>query len=134
MDLKDQVCTFEQAKKLNELGIIQGCSLFFYDTWAHSDNALKFNSNHKDGFYLDAESCFSAFTVAELGIAICGFGYKLPSTQSHYGWLEFMSDVFYKTEAEARAAMLIKLIEKNITIVQEVNNIITKKLVNEKEK
>jgi hypothetical protein len=98
MKLQDQVCTFEQARKLNDLGIVQGVSLFFYNTsMDYSSSKLVYNKTPLEGFY-NAEYCFSAFTVAELGVMIG------PALQNHV-----FND--YITEAKDRADELIHLIE-----------------------
>lgn len=70
MKLENQVCTFKQSKKLNSLGVIQGISQFYFDSII-SDKQPLFNQYPYPGtdFY-DAKSCFSAFTVAELGILL----------------------------------------------------------------
>lgn len=67
MKLQNQVCSLQSAKKLSEYGIIQGKSVFFYDTWMADKNKLQFNSGHQSGDgYKSPESCFSAFTTSEL--------------------------------------------------------------------
>ena len=139
MKLQDQVCTLEQAKILNDLGIKQGVSVFFFDTG--SKNKILINTGFEKeltGFF-NFQTCFSAFTVAELGVMLPqdedendeGPWYSLPDKgvdiigfsvkkylDSHY---EGPCEIVYKTEAQARAAMLIYLLEADIITVKEVN-------------
>lgn len=63
MKLQDQVCTLEQAKRLAELGVVQGGSTFYFDK-----HELFINSHTNTGYYHNPQFCFSAFTVAELGV------------------------------------------------------------------
>jgi hypothetical protein len=126
MKLSDQVCTLEQAKKLKELDVIQGVSLFFYDVYDDQANhVIKINSTPNDGYY-NAETCFSAFTSSELGVMLpkssqlsTGFN-KDGRAVCRYTPVVFKS---YKgrTEASVRAAMLILLLEKNLITVEEIN-------------
>lgn len=62
MKIEKQVCTIEQAKRLNELGVIQGLSLFYYNIPL---NIIEYNPVPRPGF-LDARFCVSAFTVSEM--------------------------------------------------------------------
>jgi hypothetical protein len=67
MKLQNQVCSLKSANELSKWGITQGKSVFFYDTWMADKNKLQFNSGHQNGDgYKNPESCFSAFTTAEL--------------------------------------------------------------------
>lgn len=70
MKLTDQVIPLEQAKRLSQLGIRQGLSAFFWDDY-EGKLQLMMNETPEDGYKPDAENtCFSAFTVAELGAMI----------------------------------------------------------------
>lgn len=120
MKLTSQVCTFEQAKKLKELGIEQS-SLFY--------------TNRPNYFYPnDGENCvdtkdvFSAFTVAELcAMLLCDAAEK-----SGYNtkWSKGKFQILYQGEAvkeftnqaEALAYLLILLIEKGFTMPEMCND------------
>jgi hypothetical protein len=135
MKLIDQVCTLEQAQKLNDLGIVQGLSVFFYDTWMADKNKLQFNSGHQSGDgYNNAESCFSAFTVAELGVMITSdmiINWPIAVGYDNKKWHLFYTKNKYrdihksKYEAIVRAEMLIYLLEKGLTTVEKINQRLT---------
>jgi hypothetical protein len=123
MNLEQQVCSLELAKRLKELGVKQD-SLFYWHTgivpqglvtkeWVSERNV--------------SASTYSAFTVAELGEL-------LPRKITKGGWDYFLicttggkiKDIRYErdgesahslgeyTEADARAKMLIHLLENNL--------------------
>lgn len=114
MEFEKQVCSLELSKKLKELGVEQD-SLFYW-----RDN---------DGFQESDEcdySIASAFTVAELGemlpfeyISIKHSGDKSPSKRDFYccyleglGYSDESQSAY--TEADARAKMLIYLVENKL--------------------
>lgn len=121
MKLEDQVCSLELAKRLKELGVPQE-SMYMHTCLSEHLTLIMHSMNvhpsHKLG---------SAFTVAELGkllpsdIVING-EYWWP--QISCDWLlyyvndnkkEMWADVYdEETEANARAKMLIYLIENDI--------------------
>lgn len=136
MKIEHQVCTLEQAKRLSQLGIMQGLSIFF---WSDYDGKvqLMLNFTPEDGYKPDAENtCFSAFTVAELGVMLpqtINF-YKTQKASIklsrfnaftiYYNRHSSGSNVFMtesKHEAQARAAMLITLLENNIITAEEIS-------------
>jgi len=148
MKIENQVCTLEQAKKLNKLGVKQGCSLFFFDTWMADKNKLQFNSSHSDGDYKDAQSCFSAFSVAELGVMLPMnlfsedkkystevYKYDVSDEQEleNIVWSASYSEPFQLyakslilcepnlTQAQAMAELLIKVIELKYDNVESIN-------------
>lgn len=145
MKLENQVCTLEQAKRLKELGII-GASAFY---WADKANELR--SKIEDvGMFNDHamvilteniknDWCYHAFTVAELGVMmpqeviIKAQTFYIGSNKSVSGNSFFCSLIErYKTneliefncpsEAEARATMLIHLLQNNLTTATDCNN------------
>ncbi len=121
MKIEQQVCTWEQAKKIKELGITQTSSYFYWHFGAVSETWILINCEDSD---IDAND-FSAYTVAELGVMMPSGYDTMHSTMGGRRWfdLDGMDDrEYYKTEAEARAAMLIYLLENNILKVDEVNN------------
>jgi hypothetical protein len=119
LKLEDQVCSLELSKRLKELGVKQE-SLFWWNCVISSGGWLL--EDHQDHEW---ENC-SAFTVAELGemlprhYASCRFydedspiakeigGYKCFNSGSS------ITDAHGRTEADARASMLIHLIEINL--------------------
>ena len=123
MELENQVCSLELSKKLKELGVKQE-SLWYWN----SKNELRSQNN-----FLEDEGKFvaSAFTVAELGEMLpCEIEQKYLScyrvhilagtTDEKYEWecgyREVINGKFFiaNTEANARAKMLIYLIENKI--------------------
>jgi len=111
VELEDQVCSFELAKRLKELGVKQDA----YFTWCSSSKGyhllapFQFNNFREDDY--------SAFSVAELGEMLRDHLNEYNFT--FYGvdgnWVinvyEDTLELVAKTEADARAKMLIYLIE-----------------------
>lgn len=147
MKLIDQVCTLSQAKRLSQLGIRQGLSLFFWDDY-EGKQQLMMNETPEDGYNPDAENtCFSAFSVAELGVmlpASIAFGKKLATLRmikadacEEYSQPDSYIVGYYTSDkellkdwvmgngcerlADAAAGMLIMLIESGKLTVEEVN-------------
>lgn len=123
MKIEDQVCSLELAKRLKELGVKQD-SLFCW----HDDTILEYLPSD----IRNEKVCIAAFTVAELG-EMLPESYKsefisksrLAIYKHHYGyyicyegldyegWKKIMTIEFKEeTEANARAKMLIWLIEQ----------------------
>lgn len=139
MKLKDQVCSLELAKKLKELGVKQE-SLFYWATDGNRNwldikiNGLFYDFNFQvadDDFYKRNEFYqYSAFTVAELGEmlpkghwtngAVC----KGCCDRNLNYFCEYEIDfenpeakkelIYANTEANARAKMLIYLLENKL--------------------
>lgn len=120
MKLTSQVCTFQQAQKLKELGITQNGN-FLID----APNNVFFNDGES---YLNAKHIYTAFTVAELyAMLLCD-----ASEKSGYNtaWINGMFNVLYKripfkeftNQAEALAYVLILLIEKGFTMPEMCND------------
>ena len=128
MKLQDQCCTFEQAKKLKELGVKQ-YSVFLWQK-SFKNYEIKTSISGKPKLWTIYPA---AFTCAELG-EICPYE-MMTYYSEHLGcwnWqLIILSDDLlfevsdsggeYKTEAEARADCLITSIEKGYITVEEVN-------------
>ncbi|HEY0140384.1 MAG TPA: hypothetical protein VGF48_05775 [Thermoanaerobaculia bacterium] len=140
LPLEKQVCSPDRAKRLKELGVKQE-SLFVWSAW--SDHAP---AEHTDCHELHWEVTpkhegslgerYSAFTVAELGE-------MLPKSFRDeqrikwfvaFHWSPVGARVSYEnadeielhalveaTEADARAKMLIYLIENNLLKVEQIN-------------
>lgn len=138
MNLENQVVSLELSKKLEELGIVQE-SLWY---WVYHNKNDKFiwNLFQKDEDD-KANKHISAFTVAELGemlpgklcFGVIGSGRKnfwLGTNKINEQWEifykldnkhinEIFHSIFTNTEVDARAEMLIWLIE-NKYIIKEV--------------
>ena len=121
MKLSEQVCALEQAKKLYALGV-ERRSLFYHFHGRIEHEA--FGSEY-----------YSAFTVAELGV-MCNsevYTWRTGSVNSEYANWEWIDEGgqngmgVYATEAEARAAMLIYLLENNLVTPAEINQRLTQK-------
>jgi hypothetical protein len=113
MELKDQVCSLELAKKLKELGvkqesICQWIQLGRNNQWFIDDGCR--SGRKEDGY--------SAFTVAELGEILkenITFSSNVGSgTKKWYVVDSRSKTVEADTEADARAKMLIYLIENKL--------------------
>lgn len=122
MNIKDQVCTLDQAKRLKELGAKQEGAVFYYD----EENDLQYNGSDYD--FDSPDYSWSAFTVAELGVMIAGKEHHMPYFTGTI-WQRMTKKKVYtsivitgKSEASARAAMLIHLIENNFVTVDEINS------------
>ena len=137
MELQKQVCTLQQAQRLKELGVKQVSHFGYIEIpdngtggvkawWQDSKYAL---INTDIILYVgNGSRAWSAFTVAELGVMlpVC---FNSGST-AEKGFVEFIAICYgdgggaYKqlaTEAEARAALLIHLIETGKVTPEEVN-------------
>lgn len=136
MKIQDQVCTLDQGKRLAELGITASPKWMYFNCHPHSGLCLSEMPNRHMAiltghFPLDPSeySLTPAFTVAELGIMM-PWSYStvrhsefLPDEES---WSvekngESDSDTSYLTEAQARAALLIHLLETNQLTADEAN-------------
>lgn len=127
MKIENQVCTPKQGEKLKELGILQESAFWHwgdYDGYgAKGPRQEKWNNGRK-------HTC-SAYSVAELGV-------MLPEQCSSWWWdsedgmrWDAVGDennhaghmIEYKpTEAEARACLLIFLLENKLITVAEIND------------
>ena len=127
MELSKQCCSYEQAKKIKQLGIDQEKSLLLFSE--ERGNPLfarttlgytSFGCEAVDGspdYWEDADGYeyYSAFTVAELGVML-GCSCNLPYAIGQVGtndclWTDDLGGNKVKTEAEARAALLIYFLE-----------------------
>lgn len=120
MKLEDQVCSLELAKSLKSLGVKQE-SLFWWIKW---NEHYGMHVEYRPNFVAKDMGKYSTFTVAELGE-------MLPANEIHYSidgnqWcVLYGNDLmdghgeFADTEADARAKMLIYLIENKLINPQE---------------
>lgn len=127
MTIDQQVITLEQAKKLKELGVKQE-SLFTHIVQAEA----RYHGIHyamiEDLYIRDEQYVlwdeYSAFTVAELGEMLPMFPEYSWQTYKHSADDEWRCQVMdgqegvCKTEAQARAFILIHLLENNIISIQ----------------
>ena len=107
MKLENQVCTLEQAHKLQHLGIVNIAAIY-----------------HNYGFLVYEQPGIAMFNVAELGVMLPA-GYDTMQITGN-GWVAYDLDgetvlVNYKTEAECRAALLINLLEMKQINHEECN-------------
>lgn len=113
MKLENQVCTLEQGKKLRELGIEMNSYFLFGES---SDFAAPFEAWIVDG---NEDVFYPAFTVAELGVMLPdGYDTMRVSTDNGDRWRAYDDsgkdaideDSLFDTEVQARAAMIIHLL------------------------
>lgn len=136
MKLEDQVCTLEQAKRLKELGVLQGHSYAAFiknkcqqetKFWLMPVNSPGVSNEGYEKWDSGCLNGFSAFTSAELG-QMLPFGYDTMQCTGE-GWRGYDLDHGdygpFETEAKARAAMLIQLLETNAITADEVNKRLT---------
>jgi hypothetical protein len=139
MKISDTVCTLEQAKRLKELGICQDSQCYWrrgkvehidsVNSW-HDEQTLRemiveYDRSCESSWRIKFE-LYSAFTVAELGVMHDCFSVT-PGQFENKGKFGFPDgkvkgeNVFYQSEAEARAQWLIIALKKGWTTVEEVN-------------
>lgn len=139
MRLENQVCSFELAKKLKELGVDQN-SDYFWEEPKDKEWAEKYGYSttlNKNPIKINSYQYYSAFNVAELGEMLpkslptkCHHTFDLEIRFTHLGWeiryeagcngavKKIIYDIF---EANVRAKMLIYLIENGNCEIDTVN-------------
>jgi len=125
MKIENQVCTPEQGKKLTALGVTAE-PLYWHvidiDPLTPMDIIQKWQHSN-----FDQCEKYPAYTVAELGVMMPEYyeTHKGPISDTWYcGILEAGDGDYFsieKTEAAARASMLIYLLENHLTTPEEVN-------------
>lgn len=122
MTVEQMCCTREQSKRLRELGIDQ--KSYFYHTIVHVTHLPYVPI----GETWDKDLIGSAWTVGELGIMLPIMFWDCMNYKFSDGWEIHYSDAvpavelsYFETEAEARATMLIYLLEKEFITIEEVN-------------
>lgn len=134
MKIENQVCTFEQAERLNQLGVKES-SLWFWQSM--KEPVIEGCSKRRIELYANVghpisksivDKQYAAYTVAELGMMLPP---KIASLRDENGWVcqahkdqypfpqikegfNFFIVRSDASEAEARAAMLIYLLENNL--------------------
>lgn len=137
MNTEQQVCTLEQAKRLKELGIAQESEYYFrgqniwhfreVTDWPNQEQLSDLIQSGDESHHI-----FSAYTVAELGEMLPP-GYDSMRISGYnpdqFFWLaydldgkEFPANGSWKTEAQARAAMLIRLLESGKENAEKIND------------
>lgn len=133
MKLQDQVVSLQQAKQLKQLGVVQNSVWYWSDKFDDNGQWRLWWNNFDDPTVVHPDLC-SAFTVAELGVMLPddmsiystqGFGTAgLRINTSGEYWIcecRHLSGTVASTEAQARAAMLIHLLETSIIEVEAAN-------------
>jgi len=134
MKIENQVVTIEQAKKLKELGVEQKV---LYQWKVNDVQTVVIDTPM--AMWIEryvppvGNAFYAAFTVAELGVMLPSETHtqRTGSEDSEYDNWEWVDDGngnangLYNTEVEARAAMLIYLLENNLTTAEEVNQRLT---------
>lgn len=121
MKLQDQLITLEQAKRLVELGV--NTHSIFMICVALDGFVI---TSRETGVHLEASEYFPAYTVAELGVMLPT---AYDSMRLHEGWRVYDEDgndgtgkdEVFKTEAQARGALLIHLLETGIITAEQCN-------------
>lgn len=142
MKIENQVCLLSQAKKLKELGVEQISYFSYREEIGYPNNPVPLITEKEFPKGVDAKAfnIYSAYSVAELGVMLPQDNddhFFESHYNDHYGewtcnyqtWknddreeLRHINDTGGDTEAEARADMLIFLLENNLIKVEEVNN------------
>ena len=138
MKIEDQVCSLEQAKRLKELGVDYKSVFQWRDFSMLKDNRII------PGLFMERITpsdaspmqVFNAFTVAELGEILCKVDYEAWGFKMFFTWFEqddkkwncgyrnakkINRTINCDTEAQARAAMLIYLLENNLHAIENKN-------------
>jgi len=135
MKLENQVVSLELAQKMKELGFEQDSLFYWKEQMTGSDVAIIQAENPADDDY---KNFYSAYTVAELGEMLPSTVYTRtylsknhPTNEENKDYIEEMKqnnwyaihyednmDLLqgYKTEADARATILIYLKEKKFNL------------------
>lgn len=124
MKLEDQVTSLELSKRLKELGVKQES----YFEWSFYMDCMESDCHEKHWIVTDKNGGniggrISAFTVAELGEMLPSYFKIFPLHSSRVGTESNARFICggqeAKTEADARAKMLIYLIENKLVKVQK---------------
>lgn len=147
MKLEQQVCSFEYAKKLKELGINQKGTFFFHvneipkSVWLQYKEHVWVNPTNKDGQtdVMLKDYMIRTFSVAELGILLGEFCASWQfNFEKEIKWISTLigdpgvaGDGYIKTqtacdrfglsEADARATLLIAFLEVGHFNIKEIN-------------
>lgn len=114
MNLSEQVCSLEYAKRLQELGVKQDSLFYWYNK--NEDKSL-YGIAYTKGSKLKDADIYSAFNVAELGEMLPDWSESCKRAYDDWFCLvreknsEMNHHAFSNKEADARANMIIFLIE-----------------------
>lgn len=116
MKLEQQVTNLELSKRLEELGVQQDSQFYWTTHNKHTDWVIVFC-----GEAVRMGDGISAFTVAELGEMLPSGRYELFSDHIKR-WALWKSENGFSaaTEADARAKMLIYLLEHNLISIKDL--------------
>lgn len=124
MKLEQKTCSLELSKKLKEMGVPQD-SYFYWKT--AKDYCKLVNDNHDSGYPIGigkrakGAEHYSAFTVAELGEMLPQFAAGKFNRGNSFFWKieipNFSITIESETEADARAKMLIYLLENKLITI-----------------
>jgi hypothetical protein len=112
MTLPDQLSPLSASKRLKELGVVQDKAHYYYQ-WdeLYPAHLIDFGNPH-----------IAAFTVAELGVMLEEHSEGIWRGEVNYFFAPNMDDIReFETEASARSAYLIHLLETGVLTVEEVN-------------
>jgi hypothetical protein len=124
MKLENQVCNLEQAARLKELGVKQDSHFFWVNRKEKSK--LVYAKNIE---CLETLPICSAFTISELGQMLDSeTGTQRNGSEdsgyANWEWVDNSNQLgmgMFATEVEARADMLITLLQKNLIQVETCN-------------
>ena len=120
MNIEQQVCSLELAKRLKELGVKQDSYFWWVNPEMTENNATQLLADDDRFINCHPDLYLSAFTVAELGEMLPLWWYSGKRKENDYICEVFKRNVtdklnsFGDTEANARAKMLIYLIENKL--------------------
>ncbi len=124
MKTRQQLCSFEQSKKLKELGVLQNGLFWFYDDKKdYNQIGCSLISEEITNILKKHFDYYSAFTVSELGVMLPNYmsSYRDEDKTYYTGIEEGLNISFGKTEAESRATCLIHLIETGKLKISDIN-------------
>lgn len=143
MNIEDQVCSLELARRLKELGVKQKSIIF----WLNIQHCIHMKINTDDSslqedengnpiidridyriglgnpyaYNIEKENTWAAFTVAELGEMLPKYTHSAKGDDKNHTWecmydcgKNYFSKSGAETEANARAKMLIYLLENRL--------------------
>lgn len=145
MKLQNQVCSLEQSQKLKRLGVAQ-CTILAHEIdtakiWGSAEesfiNGCYYIGIDEEGTGWHGNNVASAFSVAELGLLLSGTANCATRHQGKYkaeiehrntrpeemnlGTGTTKYSTMHDTEAQARAALLIYLLEEKLLAIDTVN-------------
>jgi len=120
MQIEDQVCSLELAKRLKELGVKQESLFYRFKNENLQYLYCKYYEQYSPHVNLDIKDGYSAFTACELGEMLPSECYCAKTKHERWSCCYIGDDgddseyCFSETEVECRAQMLIRLIESGL--------------------